>query len=852
MRVSRNQFLVLLSITILALSWGLNAHACQIMVPVDPHAQISPEMSQRIRPIPRPVTTELPFQVTSSKVSVEINENIATTVIEQSFLNLSGQQLEARVLIPLPKGAAVNKSALSMGSTMVDGKLLKADEAQAVYESIVNQRRDPALLRFAGEDLYEARIFPIAPNEEKKLRFAYDQVLTPVNGLYDFRHILAGSQLYRTGAEKFDFTCTIKSKSTLGPVYSPSHTVSVDRKDEHTAVVHFSTDNLVTDRDFRLYFAPSTEAVSLRLLTYRESPNEDGYFMVLGRPDDQLEKSKVLAKELVLVLDTSGSMAGEKIEQAKKALAFCLSQLNERDRFNLITFSTGVSTLSPGKLLDATKENVKKALDAVDTIEATGGTNIGDALAEALHNDFTSAGDKARLVVFMTDGMPSVGVTDMPSILKDAQKANESLHVRLFTFGVGTDVNTYLLDKLALEHEGASGYVAPKEDLELKISDFYGKIKNPMMTDVKLEFADGVKANSIYPKKFPALFKGSEILIVGRYKGTGPAQITLKGNVAGEAREIRLAAEFPANDSSAPFLPRLWAMRKVGNLLEEIRLNGPNQELINEVVDLAQKHGIVTPYTSQLVLEPGMQGRGRDGQAVGFNDARRELQEKMAKDDKGMRDAQAKPAAVGEAEAKFGPGAAIAKNQDRAENAKKEANQMAQAAQQQQTGQGAVGLAESEKRLKDATNADSDTNGFVALEAAKPTAPPAPDSPAYKQAASNEWGRQMRTQSFAMGGGQNGGKQLSGEQIANYVAAAQEFTVRQIGAQTFYNNNGTWVASTLRSGPKPEVIKAFSTEYFALIKKHTELGAALALGGQLIVELDGKVYQFEAPEVKAQ
>jgi Ca-activated chloride channel family protein len=849
MRMNKFEFALFLAITLAALLWSTRASAEMLLLPSDPKVRmpeiveppVMPPDRERRRPIWRPPQpSDLPFRVTNSRVDVRIEENVATTTIEQSFLNLSNRDLEVRVMIPLPKGAAINKSALSMNDQMVEGRLYNAQEAQSIYESIVMQRRDPALLRFAGENLYEARVFPIPPNQERRLKFAYDQVLAPVSGLYDFRHILAGSQLYRGGLENFQFECVIRSKSALGPVYSPSHTVAVSRPDERTATVRFNGQNLSTDKDFRLYYAPSAEDVALRLVTHRDATGEDGYFMLIGRPDDQLEKGRILTKEIAFVLDVSGSMAGEKLEQAQKALSFCLNQLGEQDRFNLITFSTDVKALSDGKLLTATKENVKKALRAVETLEATGGTDIDGALRTALANDFTEGPTKTKIIIFLTDGLPSVGITDAGSILKDVSQSNARHKARIYSFGVGTDVNTHLLDKIALDCEGASSYVAPKEDLELKVSDFYAKVKNPVMTDLAFDFGPDVRTHSLYPKKAPALFKGSELLLFGRYKGNGPTTVSLKGNVAGEPREIRIQAQWPTQERDNEFLPRVWAMRKIGHLLEDIRLRGSNQETINEIVQLSQRHGIVTPYTSQLVLEPGMEGggwrrRGVPPPAGGFGGGGMPLEDEVMlrreMDGRRASKAPAAPAATAAAEAHKG----LAFD---AEKAKEEAQQVAQTAGERKSGDIAVALAETERLLKDAK---------TDIPASQP--PAETGRPADRNEAA---ARELRDK--ALLAGNLAKQQVEGADAsyrARYLAVAQELSVKQIGTRTFYLRAGAWTDSQLKAEHKPTQLKAFSKEYFELLKKHSDLGPVMALGGRILVVVDGQAYQIEPVEEEA-
>jgi Ca-activated chloride channel family protein len=812
MKISRNEFLVLALVTALSLTWMNQARAEMLLVPTDNSVRIGDEVGllpvppDRVRRMPTwrpPRPTDLPFRVTHSRVDVRIEENIATTTITQSFLNLSDRDLEVRVLIPIPAGAAISKSALSMGDEMVEGRLYSAQEAQSIYESIVNQRRDPALLRFSGENLYEARIFPISPRQERRLQFAYDQALRPIGGMYDFRHILSGSQLYRNGLDQFRFECVIRSSKPLGPVYSPSHTVEVKRPNDRTAEIRFDGEHLATDRDFQLYFAPSSEEVALRAMAHRESAGDDGYFMVLARPDDQIEGAKILSKEVVLVLDTSGSMAGEKMGQARNALTFCLNQFNPQDRFNLVTFSTDVRALSDGRLLPATKENIAKALRAVETLEATGGTDIDGALRAALNNDFSPGADKAKLVIFLTDGRPSVGITDSHSILNDVAAGNKTHRARVFVFGVGTDVNTHLLDKLSLDSDGTSSYVAPTEDLEVKVSDFYAKMKNPVMTDVSLDFGAETRANSIYPRKLPALFKGSELMVFGRYKGTGSSQIVLRGNVAGEQREIRLNVTWPSQERDHAFLPRVWAMRKIGYLLEDIRLRGSNQETIDEIVRLSQRHGIITPYTSQLVLEPGMEGRWRGGpQPVPMLDGER----------------AARPAAKAGGFA----GEDLRRSRDMA---KKEAGAAGQVAQNATTGDIAVALAEQERTLKNA-NALASTPSLSPMGQAQANAKPA---------------EELRDKAFLVAADGKG----SATERAEALKTAEAQTIRQIGTRTFYLRGGAWVDSTLVENAKPTIVKAFGKEYFELLKKNPDLGSVFALDGRILVMVGGQAFQVE-------
>jgi len=811
MKFNRRQLMVLAAVTVLALSALPSVKAEAILMPVvdgkfvDVPVIMPPIDRERRRPRPEPHM--LPFRVTGSKVDVKIEENIATTSMEQSFLNLSNRDLEVRVMIPLPAGASVNSSALSMNDQMIEGKLYDAGQAQTIYESIVSQRKDPALLRYAGDNLYEARVFPISPGQERKLRFSYTQVLSQSGGLYDYRHILSGSQMYESGIEKFEFTCTVKSRDAMGPVYSPSHQVSVSRPDDKTAVIKLSCQNLSSDRDFRLYYSPTSSDVALRLITHRGSDTEDGYFMLLGRVDDQLENTKVLPKEIVFCIDVSGSMRGEKIDQTKAALKQCLATLNPQDRFNLITFSTEVNGLSSDKLLDATKENIARANAAVEQIEASGATNIDGALTAALGSDFTAGDAKAKMVVFMTDGLPTIGVTDAASILKNVQGANAKSKVRVFNFGVGNDVNTHLLDKMSLDYDGVSTYVSARENIETKVADLANKIRHPVMTNVNIAYGTGSGANSIYPKRTPALYRGGEILMVGRYKSSGVGEIVLTGNVGGETRNISLKADWPVRDLGNSYLPRVWAMRKIGHLIEDIRLRGPNDEIIKEIVELAQRHGVVTPYTSQLVLEPGMDGnrwrqRGEsEGKQIGQN------QDKAG-----------------------APAAALRRNEEMKKAAENGAFAAGKAAHQASSGQGATALATVERDLKEA-----DGKSDLRLDRIRDEASKSGKAPVTEK-------RERFREALVAGGAKDAAE---GAAMADAIELAQAESVKQVGARTFYNRGGVWVDSMIKPDAKPTAIKAFSKEYFELLKSDADLGPVLALGGKILVAVKDTVYQIE-------
>ena len=241
----------------------------------------------------------------------------------------------------------------------------------------------------------------------------------------------------------------------------------------------------------------------------------------------------------------------------------------------------------------------RKSEKFVETFTPTGGTAINDALTQALSQKKSEK--RPYLVIFITDGLPTVGETNIDTILNNVHTANQSA-TRIFCFGLGYDVNTHLLDRITEETQAASQYVKPNEDLEIKVSDFFAKIKDPVLSQIMLKF-DGVKVKDVYPQKMPDLFRGSQLIMVGRYEGDGKATLNVSGLVNEKSQQFTYPVTFTAEANRYDFIPRLWATQKVAYLLDQIRLHGSNKELIDEATKLAKRFGIVTPYTSYLILE---------------------------------------------------------------------------------------------------------------------------------------------------------------------------------------------------------------------------------------------------------
>jgi Ca-activated chloride channel family protein len=543
-----------------------------------------------------------PLGIKYQRVSAEIVDGAAVTKVEQVFVNSSNRQLEAHYVFPLPKGAALQDFYLWINGKRTKGEMLEKQKATEIYEGIVRRLQDPGLLEYVDTDAFRARVFPVPANGEQKIELTFSQVLDFNAGLYQYHYPLGASSRGAprlTVKQDFTFSANIKSKTPLRSIYSPTHRLGVSRKGENEAVTGLELGaGADISKDLDLFYTVSDKAVGLTFMSHRPDPEQPGFFMALISPRAELKADEVLAKRITFVIDTSGSMMGDRMKLARDTLKYCVQKLNPKDEFNVVRFSTDVEALFEKPQL-ASEANVKKAVDFVSGLEAIGGTAIDEAMTRAL-KDGANRGERPHMVMFITDGHPTVGETDEASIAKNAKTANSG--TRVFTFGVGDDLNARLLDRIADEGAGTSDFAKDGRDFELKVGGFYDKVANPVLADLALDLS-AFGAYDVYPKRLGDLFKGAQLVVMGRYRTPKDGTVVLTGNFNGKKQVFEYRGDATKESKQFDFVPRLWAIRKVGFLLEEIRLRGEKPELREEVVALGKKYGIVTPYTSYLVVE---------------------------------------------------------------------------------------------------------------------------------------------------------------------------------------------------------------------------------------------------------
>ena len=563
---------------------------------------IVPGPCERCPRLPRPIALPRSLPIKSIKIDTKISSQVATTHVEQIFRNDTDATLEGTYLFPIPEQASITEFAIWDGDRRLVGEVRSREEARRIYDEIVRRQRDPGLLEYAGKDLFQASIFPIPPHSDKKLELTYSQVLRAESGTVAYRYPLGmGRQVSQIGT--VSGRIELEGKEPLRNIYSPTHAVEVKRNGDRRSVVTFESGS--EPQDFQLFYGASREDFGVTLLTHRE-PGKDGYYLLMISPKDEWAEQEYTAKDIVFVLDTSGSMAeAGKMEKARAALLYGIRILRPQDRFNVVSFA-GEERLMEARMITADDQGRKRGEEFAQSLRPVGGTNINQALLSAMQQ-FESS-NRPKILIFMTDGLPTVGVTN-PTLIVDNARAARVPGMRLFTFGVGYDVNTALLDKLAAENGGVADYVEPKEDLEVKVSNFFAKVNYPVLTDLKLDMA-GVQTDLVYPRALPDLFRGSQLILIGRYRNPIDmdfVRLQLGGSANGASKNFFYNnLRFPMREDANDFLPRLWATRRVGWLMEQVRTNGEQQELRDEIVDLGTRYGIVTPYTSYLALEPNV------------------------------------------------------------------------------------------------------------------------------------------------------------------------------------------------------------------------------------------------------
>ncbi|MBN1498580.1 MAG: VWA domain-containing protein [Spirochaetes bacterium] len=540
-----------------------------------------------------------PLEVKYHRVNVTINEKTALTEIDQEFYNPTDRNLEGQYMFPIPKGAVIEKFSMYINGVDTPAEMLDSVRARQIYEDIVRQMIDPALMEYSDQGVLKVRIFPIEPRSTKRVKISYREIIQSDGNLYSYTYPLNTEKFSSKPLKDVSVSVNIRNSKAIKNIFSPTHNIDVARKNSSSAMLSYEENNVKPDTDFKIFYAVQQSPMGISNFTQAGEKNEDGFFMMDIDPGNEYDNIRVSEKDVTFVLDVSGSMRGENMEQAKKALTYCVDNLNNGDRFQIISFSTEADTLF-NKLTEKNSESLNDAGKFIQNLKAVGGTNMEDAFKKINTADLRN--DRPHVIIFITDGKPTIGITEDDALLRIIGSSSGK-NLKIFTFGIGYDINTHLLDRITEMSGTFRSYISPKENIDKEIAAFFDKVSSPVMTDVEIKVTGGVRLNKMYPGKIPDLYKGSSVSVLGRFRNFSDSEIILSGKINGVKKEFRFNGNFKKSNNENTFIAPLWALRRTAFLLDNIRLHGENRELVEEITLLAKQYGIITPYTSYLILE---------------------------------------------------------------------------------------------------------------------------------------------------------------------------------------------------------------------------------------------------------
>jgi Ca-activated chloride channel family protein len=563
-------------------------------------------------------------EIESVRARVSILDGAATTTLDIALGNPSARRVEAVLLLPVPAGAVVSAFAFEGSASEPTAQVMPADEARRLYDAIVAKVRDPALLEFAGYNLIRSSVFPVPPHGKQRVRMTYEHLPQRVGDRVDY--ILPRS-------ESLDLRCPwnivvdLASRGPISTIYSPSHEIVAERMSPDRFTVRLADSGGPEPGPFHLSYLLQQGGVTASIFAYPdprvgggEGAGDGGYFLLMAGLPASIDESAIrIKREVTIVIDRSGSMAGEKMDQARAAALQVLEGLDDGEAFNIIDYSSSVSSFASRPVIKDSQA-ITAARRYLASIRPAGGTNIHDALLEALNQP--PAASMLPIILFVTDGLPTIGRTREVDIRDMVEQANAHKR-RVFTFGVGHDVNVPLLDRIADRTRATATYVLPQEDVEVKVARVFTRLYGPVFANPTLETVNTGGTVStrlvreLIPDPIPDLFEGDQLILLGQYTGRDPVTFRLTGNFLGRQRTFKFTFGLDAATTRNAFVPRLWASRRIAYLVDEVRQAGadtqgpggpvlPEQryrELVDEIVRLSTEYGILTEYTAFLATD---------------------------------------------------------------------------------------------------------------------------------------------------------------------------------------------------------------------------------------------------------
>ncbi|MFQ5819207.1 MAG: VIT domain-containing protein [Candidatus Heimdallarchaeota archaeon] len=561
-----------------------------------------------VKGVPVVMTDTGILPIRTQRVNVLIDNGYVVTNVSQEFYNPHDVAVQGTYLFAIPEEAFISNFSLTIEGVKHYGTILPREQAREQYQVAVEAGRTAGLLEYVGRKLFTYGV-SLAPDDIIEVELVYEQFLRKRFNSYMYIHPLETKE-FDAEVESLIMNIDIRSQSAISNIHVQGYDFDIDEKSTNRVQLHYSEENILPETDLVLTYDVAAFPDKGTLLV----ANKDGtnYFMYVFAPVLEGVDVVSLPKDVIFVMDKSGSMDGDKIEQTQEAMHNILPQLNPTDRFTIVFYDSIIRTYSK-ELLLADNSNIENALTFVDSLTAGGSTDINQALLVAL--DTFPSTDRLKIIVFLTDGLPTAGVVDEPEIVGNIADANAIKAVKIYSFGFGWDVNMDLLDQISTGNHGEATRIHPTQNIKEQLSNFFQTIATPLLKDISIDYGGTVK--DTFPKEIPTLFNGSEIIVVGQYYGENPMSITVRAE--SEQGQKIFIGEFDISDPSRmhPFAPKLWATQKINYLLDHILLEGETTPLIEEIVQLSIEYGIVTPYTSILIDPESIQGEISQEEVLG-------------------------------------------------------------------------------------------------------------------------------------------------------------------------------------------------------------------------------------------
>jgi Ca-activated chloride channel homolog len=572
-------------------------------------AEPAPNSGSLARILPDGKVLECPLQHTS--VRAEITGPMAQVVVRQDFINNSETAIEALYTFPLPTMAAVNRYEMHINERIIRGKIARREEAEKAFAEARRRGQTAGLLNQERPNVFRQALTNIPPHGKISVEITYVELVNYEAGQYEFAFpMVVGPRYYPQGGPNdarrvnppvaakglragHDISLDIKIGGVpLSVVSSVNHAIAKKQLDGSRQQIQLEQLKEIPNKDFILHYKVAAKTIAPTFLTHREG--NDGYFsFVIDPPAIRTQEMNITPKELVFVIDTSGSMMGFPLEKAKESMLLALNGLNPRDTFNLITFAGDTEILFP-KPVPATAENLNQAKRFLESRQGRGGTEMMKAIRAAL--DGSDSQDHIRVVCFMTDGY----IGNENEIIQEIRKHTNA---RVFSFGIGSSVNRYLLDKMAEAGRGEVEYVSLNSDGSAAARRFHERVRNPLLTDIELEWA-GISVKDVVPARAPDLFSAKPLIVSGRYDSPGQGKLKIRGKQGGRPYYREIDITLPAQEVNAAAVPSIWARRKIDALSTD---EAANREAI---IQVGLKHGLMTQFTSYYAVEERIVNEG--------------------------------------------------------------------------------------------------------------------------------------------------------------------------------------------------------------------------------------------------